>query len=225
MTARQFISRLAELKLIPLPCNIRSRRFRFNHSAPAKIELHRRGKSAKWWPLPRDRTSGRNSSCSLCSIVACIRMTSPSCGATRWIGRRARSARARSKTRHRNGPVVTYKLWPETFALLKKFRTEGELALANEEGNLLVRYWLDEKGKMRRYDCIDAAWRRLAAALGRDKMRLGLKHLRKTSSTALGQHPQYKYYGGHFLADSPKGMDQKHYVRPNDVDSSLRWTG
>ncbi len=38
MTAKQFISRLAELKLIPLPGNIRSRRFRFNHSAPAKIE-------------------------------------------------------------------------------------------------------------------------------------------------------------------------------------------
>src|SRR5262249_56106619 len=38
MTAKQFISRLAEMKLIPLPGNIRSRRFRFNHSAPAKIE-------------------------------------------------------------------------------------------------------------------------------------------------------------------------------------------
>ncbi len=38
MTAKQFISRLAEMKLIPLPGNIRSRRFRFNHSAAAKIE-------------------------------------------------------------------------------------------------------------------------------------------------------------------------------------------
>ena len=38
MTAKQFISRLAELRLIPLPGNIRSRRLRFNHSAPAKIE-------------------------------------------------------------------------------------------------------------------------------------------------------------------------------------------
>jgi hypothetical protein len=36
MTARQFISRLAELQLIPLPGNIRSRRLRFNHSAPRK---------------------------------------------------------------------------------------------------------------------------------------------------------------------------------------------
>lgn len=33
--------------------------------------------------------------------------------------------RARSKTRERGGPVVTYKLWPETFALLKKHRGEG----------------------------------------------------------------------------------------------------
>jgi hypothetical protein len=38
MTARQFISRLADLRLIALPANIRSRRFRFNHSAPASVE-------------------------------------------------------------------------------------------------------------------------------------------------------------------------------------------
>ena len=39
MTAKQFIGRLAELRLIPLPGNMRSRRLRFNHSAPAKIEM------------------------------------------------------------------------------------------------------------------------------------------------------------------------------------------
>ncbi len=38
MTAKQFIGRLAEMKLIPLPGNIRSRRFRFNHSVAARIE-------------------------------------------------------------------------------------------------------------------------------------------------------------------------------------------
>ena len=52
--------------------------------------------------------------------------------------------RARSKTRERNGPVVTYKLWPETFALLKKHRAEGELALTTDEGNPLVKYWLED---------------------------------------------------------------------------------
>ena len=39
MTAKQFISRLAKLRLIRLLGNIRPRRFRFNHSAPAKIEI------------------------------------------------------------------------------------------------------------------------------------------------------------------------------------------
>ncbi len=38
MTAKQFISRLAEKKLIPLPGNIRSRRLRLNQSAPKAIE-------------------------------------------------------------------------------------------------------------------------------------------------------------------------------------------
>lgn len=38
MTARQFIARLGEMKLITTPGNLRSRRFRFNHSAPSKIE-------------------------------------------------------------------------------------------------------------------------------------------------------------------------------------------
>ena len=38
--------------------------------------------------------------------------------------------RARSKTRERKGPVVTYKLWPETLYLLRKHRAkEGNLAL------------------------------------------------------------------------------------------------
>ena len=38
MTAKQFVNRLAKMRLIPLPGNIHSRRFRFNHSALAKIE-------------------------------------------------------------------------------------------------------------------------------------------------------------------------------------------
>ena len=33
--------------------------------------------------------------------------------------------RRRSKTRERNGPVVTYKLWPETFALLRSTAAKG----------------------------------------------------------------------------------------------------
>jgi hypothetical protein len=41
----------------------------------------------------------------------------------------------------------------------------------------------------------------------------------------LASHTQYKYYCGHFLGDSPKGMDQKHYVRPSDDEffRALAW--
>ena len=64
MTAKQFISRLAEMRLIPLPGNIRSRRFRFNHSAPAKIETFT---VAEVRATARQRAtaspSGRSSSC------------------------------------------------------------------------------------------------------------------------------------------------------------------
>ncbi len=85
--------------------------------------------------------------------------------------------------------------------------------------------WLDETGKLKRYDCVHASWTKVAKKMGLEKMRLGLKHLRKTSSTALGQHPQFKYYAAYFLADSPKGMDQRHYVRPSEEEffSALDW--
>ena len=225
MTAKQFISRLAELRLITLPANIRSRRFRFNHSAPARIETF----AAEEVRQILTAAEGLNERTKLYLLLML------NCGMyqndiaelrddeVNW--RVGTISRARSKTRDQNGPVVTYKLWPETFALLKRYRSKGELALTNEEGNPLVRYWLEDSGKMRRYDCVHAAWSRIASQLGLPKMRLGLKHLRKTASTTLGQHPQFKYYVGHFLADSPRGMDQRYYVRPNDEEffSALDW--
>ena len=48
-----------------------------------------------------------------------------------------------------------------------------------------------------------------------------MKHLRKTSASLLGQHPHFKFFAKHFLADSPRGMDQKHYVKPSDDEFFL----
>ena len=124
--------------------------------------------------------------------------------------------RARSKTRER-GPVVTYRLWPETSELLRRHRSNiGDRALTTDEGNPLVRYWLED-GKMRRYDAIQSAWSRLATKMG-GKTRLGMKHLRKTSASLLGQHPQFKFYANHFLADSPRTVADSHYVVPSDAE-------
>lgn len=223
MTAKQFVSRLAEMRLIPLPANIRSRRFRFNHSAPARIET-----------FTVEEVRGLLAACDGFSERARLYLLLMlNCGMyqndiaelrgdeVNW--KQGTLTRARSKTRENGGPVVTYRLWPETFALLKKHRAQGELALTTDEGNPLVKYWL-EGGKMRRYDAIQSTWSRLSQKMG-GKIRLGMKHLRKTAATLLGEHPQYKFYANHFLADSPKSIADRHYVRANDVEffEALDW--
>jgi integrase len=221
MTARQFISRLAELRLIALPGNIRSRRFRFNHSAPARIET-----------FTVEEVRGMLAACDgFSERTKLYLLLMLNCGMYQndiaellkeevdWS--KGTLTRSRSKTREWRGPVITYKLWPETFSLLKKHRSkDGELALTTDEGKPLVRYWLEE-GEMRRYDVIQSAWSRLAAKMGVGKIRLSMKHLRKTSASLLGQHPQYKFYAIHFLADSPKNIADKHFVTPNDEDFFL----
>ncbi|WP_422929744.1 tyrosine-type recombinase/integrase [Singulisphaera sp. PoT] len=223
MTAKQFISRLAELRLIPLPGNIRSRRFRFNHSVAAKIETFTVGEV-------RDILTACDGFSERTRLYILLMLN---CGMYQNDIAELRAdevdwsagtlTRARSKTRERGGPVVTYRLWPETFALLRQHRSPGDLALTTDEGNPLVKYWIEGES-MRRYDAIQSAWSRLATKMGR-KIRLGMKHLRKTSATILGQHAHYKFYGNHFLADSPSGMAAKHYMVPSDEEffEALGW--
>lgn len=223
MTAKQFISRLAELKLIPPLGNIRSRRFRFNHSVATKIETFT---VAEVLSLLAACESDRMKLCLLLMLNCGMYQNDIAellAEEVNWS--KGIITRARSKTRERNGPVVTYKLWPETFTLLKRQRAKGsELALTTDKGKPLVRYWL-ENGVMKRYDLIQWGWTKIAAKLGVKKIRLGMKHLRKTSASLLGQHPQYKFYANYFLADSPKGMADKHYVQPSEEEftQALEW--
>jgi integrase len=231
MTAKQFISRLAELKLITLPGNIRSRRLRFNHSAPAKIETFT-AEEVRALLSACDGFSERTK-LYLLLMLNCGMYQNDIAELHRdevnW--KDGTLTRARSKTRERKGPVVTYKLWPETFALLKKHRAkEGELALTTDEGRPLVRYWLETpvggaEAAMRRYDVIQSAWSRLATRMKVKKIRLGMKHLRKTSASLMGRHPQYKFYCNHFLADSPRTVADRSYVTPNDEEffRALDW--
>jgi integrase len=218
MTAKQFISRLAELRLIPLPGNIRSRRFRFNHSAPQRIETF----TVEEVRALLEACEGFSERTRLYLLLML------NCGMyqndiaelrkdqVNWT--RGTITRARSKTRERNGPVVTYKLWPETLSLLERYKArEGELALTTDEGKPLVRYWLEDEA-MRRYDVIQSAWSRLK---GKAKPRLSMKHLRKTGASLLGRHPQYKFYANHYLADSPRTVADKHYVTPSEEEFCL----
>lgn len=220
MTAKQFVARLAELKLIPVPGNLRSRRFRFLHTAPAAVETFS-VEEVRALLAACDGFSERTRLYLLLML---------NCGMYQndiaellqaevdWS--KGTVTRARSKTRERNGPVVTYRLWPETLALLKKHRGRGDRVLTTDEGKPLVRIWMEE-GRVRRYDVIQSAWSRLAGRLKVPKIRLGMKHLRKTSASMLAAHPQYKFYANHFLADSPRSVADRHYVRPNDDEFFL----
>lgn len=131
--------------------------------------------------------------------------------------------RARSKTRGRGGPEVTYKLWPETLALLKKLRSDGERVLTTEKGKPLVDSWIEGADRVRRYDTVTSAWNRLAKKTG--PLRLPMKHFRKTSATVLSRHPQFKYFVPYFLAHSPKGPAERSYITPNDAEffEALEW--
>jgi hypothetical protein len=100
--------------------------------------------------------------------------------------------------------------------LLKKYRGEGELVLTSDKGEPLVSYSLED-GKFARYDVIQSAWNRLSEKRG-GKIRLSMKHLRKTSASLLGEHPQYKFYTTHFRADSPRHTTERHYVGPSDAE-------
>lgn len=228
MTAKQFIARLAELKLIALPGNIRSRRFRFNASAAKKIETFNPEEIRELLAASTERTR-----LFILLMLNCGQYQNDIAELRQdeidW--QMGTITRARSKTRERGGPVVTYKLWPETFELLKRLRNTQlyddsvKLALTTERGNPLVEYRIDAAGKFSRYDAIQSAWNRLAAGLGKQKHRLGMKHLRKTGATLLGQHPHYKFYVNHYLADSPAGIAAKHYVVPSDAEffEALEW--
>src|SRR5581483_7474991 len=116
MTAKQFISRLAEMRLIPLPGNIRSRRFRFNHSAPAKIEIFSIDEVRKMLAVCDDFSE--KTKLYLLLMLNCGMYQNDIAELHRedinWT--KGTITRARSKTRERHGPIVTYKLWPETLA-------------------------------------------------------------------------------------------------------------
>jgi integrase len=224
MTAKQFIRWLAERKRIALPGNIDSRRFRFNHTVVAKFETFT-VEEIRSFLAECDGFSERTKlyillmlNCGHCRMdVAELRQDE-----VNWL--KGTLTRSRRKMREGGGAAVTYVLWPETFALLKKHRAAGDLVLTTDEGNPLVKEWLED-GKYRKYDTIRSAWYRLTAKMGLERNRLGMRHLRKTSASLLGEHPQFKFYTTYFLADSPTGMAACHYVTPNDAEffEALHW--
>jgi integrase len=132
--------------------------------------------------------------------------------------------KARSKTAMYK---VRYKLWPETLELLKKFANQNPahrdenghtLVLVNQNGSPLVP---DKQGRI---DNIKSAYFNMQRKTG-SKLNLPLKALRKTGATYLGRHSVYRYFITHYLANSPRGVEARHYRKPSTKQffKALAW--
>lgn len=135
--------------------------------------------------------------------------------------------RKRSKTkRHSSVPKVRYKLWPETLALLSKYKSQHpDLLLVNANGGPLRTSQLSD-GKLRHTDNIKSQYFRFL----RDKtnpieIRKSLKLFRKTSASKLGAHDTYSRFAQYFLGHAPSNVADAHYVKPSQeqFDCAIDW--
>ena len=209
-SARTFIEHLASLKRIAAPENLHDRRMRF--SIPTtEVEVFTPAEAKALMGKAREP-------------VRLLILLALNCGMTQsdisdlhpdevdWEAGRLR--RKRSKTaHHKNAPEVEYLLWPETFELLKRLRSsDPDHVLVTKSG----RPWVDRKA--RNTDSVRTEFDKLEA-------RLPFKHLRKTSATTLGGHPEFRAYAQYFLGHAPETVADTHYVRPSRerFDLAILW--
>ncbi len=131
--------------------------------------------------------------------------------------------RKRSKTKNSGTvPTVTYPLWDATLTLLRKFgRRDQSPVLVTRDGLPLVRLHL-VNGRLKKSDAVRLAWRRIECPI-----KIGLKHLRKTSATLLGGNKDFASVADLFLGHAPRSMADKHYKQaPMELlADGVRWLG
>jgi hypothetical protein len=137
------------------------------------------------------------------------------CGHIDWANGRLVRLRQKTKGKAKSRMTVCYKLWDETLALLAEHRSEDKrYCLVSAEGTPL--WFRGTKHK----DNIYQDW-------SRAKMSPTLKELRSGGATVLEGHPTFKLYIPNYLADSPRNIPDKFYVKPSQdqFDAAIRWLG
>ncbi len=143
---------------------------------------------------------------------------------------RGRINRKRTKTRNRseNVPRVDYLLWRETFALLRKCRSNHPtLVLLNDNGKPLLTEQESKNGKLSRNQNVQFAYRRLQEKMKvKGEAKKGLKAFRKTGSTLLEQST-YGRFVEHYLGEAPQTVASRHYAHKNgaEFDQAIKWLG
>jgi integrase len=218
-TARSWIRWLVEQGAITAPPNLAAK-FRFGSTV----------KRVQVWTADEVRGLIREApgNLKLC-VLLCL-----NCGMTQgdvsdllddevdW--REGRVFRKRSKTAHKDSvPTVNYKLWPETFALLKEYRSGKDRVLMTDAGNPFMRKKMQD-GKLVKVDGFARKWAKLRKRLGLKKP---MKLLRKTSASLLESHETYGRFTSLFLGHSPKSMKDRYYAAPPQelFDKAVLWLG
>lgn len=138
-----------------------------------------------------------------------------------------RIIRRRSKTEDcENVPVVNYRLWPETFRLLKQERAKGsnDRVLLNSNGSPLWFERFSDGGKYQKMDNVKNAFDRRRKPL---KINKPLKSLKKTSASLLRNNSQFSTLEHLFLGHAPQSMADRHYAQAPQglLDQAIEWLG
>lgn len=138
--------------------------------------------------------------------------------------KRGRITRKRSKTKDcPNVPTVSYKLWPKTLGLMKKYGQRDGVFLLNEDGKPLQSKYVDGDKAVKICN-ITSAYKRAA---GRLSLTGCLAQLRKTSANLLFNNEQFKSLHTLFLGHSPRSVAEQFYVAPDttSLDKAIDWLG
>jgi integrase len=135
--------------------------------------------------------------------------------------------RKRSKTAKKETvPKVNYKLWEETFALLKNHRSDHPtLVLVNRNGSPLRRRGFGADGKTQNVDNIKKVYERVC---NRSHIPCRpLKTIRKTGSSKLEEHDVFGRFSQYYLGQAPQTVAESRYARPSEeqFDRALKWLG
>lgn len=117
--------------------------------------------------------------------------------------------RKRVKTMEVEGvPVVTYKLWSETVALLRKFKaTHPVWMLTSKDNTPLYESRQNDDGTTPKKDLVSKQWKRIP-------LPMPFKAFRTIGATLIESHPVYGRFTSYYLGHSPKSIKDKHYAAP-----------
>jgi integrase len=222
-TARRFVKWCWEHELLTdLPCNLTKREYNFTQ-APKVITTWTLDEVRALWAAAGGQTKLHLALMLNCGFVG-KDISDLRHREVDWSA--GTITRKRSKTKgHGSVPVVCYKLWPATFALLQQHRsTDPDVVLLTAGGHRWITERQDPEDGYKRSDCVQSGFKYWQKRAG---VKRAPKGLHATAASLLGTHPSYKFFTAYFLGHSPRGMAEKHYVKPNDGEfaEALKWLG